>query len=80
MNQVSDYSIQWKNIMSEELQSKLKAARLKLNISQSEAAKLWEVPLKTLQSWEANRFTPKGFTLAALTKKLDKIIQSKPKK
>lgn len=63
--------------MSEELKGKLKSARAKLNLSQSQAAEEWGVPLKTLQSWESGRFTPRGFALRALEEKLDAILAPK---
>lgn len=60
--------------MSEELKNKLKAARAKLGLSQSQASKAWGIPLKTLQSWEIDRNTPQGFTLTAINEKLDAIL------
>lgn len=60
--------------MSEELANKLKAARAKLGLSQSEASKAWGIPLKTLQFWEQDRRTPQGFTAKALNEKLDAIL------
>lgn len=60
--------------MSEELQRKLKAAREKLGLSQSQAAKEWGVPVRTLQRWEQNQSTPHGFALKVLTEKLDAIL------
>jgi len=61
-------------IMSEELRRKLKAARQKLNLSQSQAAKEWGMPLRTLINWENDRRTPRGFSLTAITEKLDRIL------
>lgn len=60
--------------MSEELANKLKAARAKLGLSQSEAAKAWGIKIRTLQSWEQNWATPRGFALTALVEKLDAIL------
>lgn len=60
--------------MSEELANKLKEARRKLGLSQSQAAKAWGVPIKTLQAWEIDRNTPRGFTLKAINEKLDAIL------
>ena len=51
--------------MSEQA-SQFKAARERLGLSQSEAAKQWEVPLKTLQSWEQGSRFPRGRTLQRL--------------
>ena len=62
--------------MSEELKIKLKAAREKLGLSQSQAAKSWDIPLKTLQKWEQNERTPRGFALAQLEKMLESILKS----
>lgn len=66
--------------MSEELRRKLKAAREKLALSQSQAAKEWGIPLRTLQNWEGDHQTPRGLALAALEKLLDAILSSPPKK
>jgi DNA-binding transcriptional regulator YiaG len=63
--------------MSEELKGKLKAARAKLNLSQSQAAEAWGVPVRTLQGWERNQSTPRGFAFRALVEKLDAILASK---
>jgi len=63
--------------MSEELRRKLKAARAKLKLSQSQAAKSWGIPLRTLISWENNQRTPRGFALTAITEKLDRILAEK---
>ena len=63
--------------MSEELQRKLKTAREKAGLSQSQASKAWGIPLKTLQHWEQNQATPRGFALRALEEKLDAILASK---
>lgn len=65
--------------MSEEIARKLKAARERLGLSQSQAAKKWSVPLITLQSWEQNVRTPRGLALKALNELLDGILGA-PKK
>ena len=64
--------------MSEELKRKLKAAREKLGLSQSQAAKKWGIPVKTLQAWEHNRQTPRGFALAHLNSLLDGLLAAPP--
>lgn len=61
--------------MSEELQRKLKEARKKLGLSQSQAAQKWGVPKATLQAWEQDRNTPTGFTLQSLMVMLDEILE-----
>lgn len=60
--------------MSEELANKLKAARAKLGLSQSQAAKAWGIPVRTLQAWEIDQQTPRGFALKALNEKLEAIL------
>ena len=60
--------------MSEELANKLKAARAKLGLSQSQASREWEIPLRTLQKWEIDAATPRGFALKALNEKLEAIL------
>jgi DNA-binding transcriptional regulator YiaG len=52
---------------------RLKAARAKLGLSQSEAAKLWKFSGKTLQSWEQGQSEPRGLYLEKLEKLLAKI-------
>lgn len=64
--------------MSAEIATKLKQARAKLGLSQSQASKAWDVPLPTLKTWECNTRTPRGFTLAALNEKLDAILAGPP--
>jgi DNA-binding transcriptional regulator YiaG len=60
--------------MSQELASKLKEAREKLGLSQSQAAKAWDIPLSTLQHWEQDERTPRGLALRLLMEKLDAIL------
>lgn len=61
--------------MSEKsLSERLKAAREKLGLSQAEAAELWKVNLRTLQSWESGRYAPTGFALAQLDELLKEIL------
>lgn len=48
------------------LASQIKAARERLKLSQSQAAKAWGVPVKSLQNWEQNRSSPQGKTLERL--------------
>ncbi|MDB6132479.1 MAG: helix-turn-helix protein [Verrucomicrobiales bacterium] len=62
-------------IMSQDLRRKLKAAREKLGLSQSKFAKFLNIPVQTLQSWEADRYTPDAFKLAVLNEKLDAILK-----
>lgn len=63
--------------MSEDLCRKLKAARAKTGMSQSQLAKHISVPLKTLQAWEQNQRTPHSFALSALNTQLDQILAEK---
>lgn len=66
--------------MSTEVANRLRAARKAAGLSQSQASEAWEIPLRTLQNWEANRNTPRGFALAALNAKLDAILATPPAK
>ncbi len=63
--------------MSQELRDKLKAARAKLAMTQNQFAQRLGIPARTLESWEADRATPRGFTLKALTAALDAILAEK---
>ncbi len=49
-----------------DLASQIRGARERLNLSQSEAAQKWDIPLKTLQNWEQGRSFPRGKTLQRL--------------
>ncbi|MES2706382.1 MAG: helix-turn-helix transcriptional regulator [Verrucomicrobiota bacterium] len=60
--------------MSEELRTKLKAARSKLKMTQAEAAIALGVPTRTLICWENNQRTPSAFTLKMLNSILDSIL------
>ena len=61
--------------MSEELRNKLKTARAKLALTQNQFAERLGIPGRTLESWEANRATPRGFALSALNSALDEILK-----
>jgi DNA-binding transcriptional regulator YiaG len=62
--------------MSQELMHKLKAAREKMGLSQSQfAAQVLGISVRTLQSWEMNQRTPRGFALQALEEKLDAVLK-----
>jgi len=45
-----------------------------LGLSQSQAAKAWDVPLPTLKTWEGSTRTPRGMALRMLLEKLDAIL------
>ncbi|RYD37402.1 MAG: XRE family transcriptional regulator [Verrucomicrobiaceae bacterium] len=61
--------------MSQDLRAKLKAARRKLEITQTEASKAWGVPLGTLICWENNKRHPTPFTRSMLDMMLDEILE-----
>lgn len=63
--------------MSEELRNRLKEARAKLGLSQSQAAKAWGIPKPTLVAWENDQRTPRGLALTMLMEKLDRILEGK---
>ena len=63
--------------MSQELRNNLKAAREKIGLSQSKAAKVWGIPLRTLKSWENDERTPQGFALKSIVELLDGILNGK---
>lgn len=48
------------------LAREFKIARLRLRLSQGEAARIWRVPLKALQNWEQGVRTPRAQTLLRL--------------
>jgi transcriptional regulator with XRE-family HTH domain len=54
--------------------TEIKAARAKLGLSQSQAAKVWDVNLITLQSWEQGIRTPRGFALKMLQQILNAAL------
>jgi DNA-binding transcriptional regulator YiaG len=58
------------------LAQRIRAARQKLNLSQSQAATAWGISKRTLQEWEQGRREPRGLALAAL----EGIISGKPKR
>ncbi len=61
-----------------DLATQIKVARTKLNLSQSQMAKAWGVPVRTLQQWEQAKQVPRGFALAKLREILDPILADKP--
>jgi len=60
--------------MSKQLALKLKAARKKQRLSQSQAAQAWGIPLPTLKKWETEQRTPRGLALQLLLERLDAIM------
>lgn len=62
--------------MSQDLRTRLKEARRKLDLTQAGAAREWGVPLNTLICWENNRRHPAAFTLSRLNHLLDAILDS----
>ncbi len=64
--------------MTQELRLKLKAARTKAGLSQTQAAKAWNIPLQTLKNWETDQRTPRGLALTALNQLLDDILSAAP--
>jgi DNA-binding transcriptional regulator YiaG len=63
--------------MSKELKNKLQSLRAILGLSQSQLAAKLGVPVQTLQAWEADRRTPRGFALSALNAQLDALLAGK---
>ena len=61
-----------------ELSTEIKEARAKLGLSQSQAAKVWEVPVQTLQKWEQGINKPRGLALKMLRSILDAATAAKP--
>ncbi len=59
--------------MSEELKLKLKEIRARLGLTQAAFAAKLGVSLDTLQKWEQNQRTPRGFALTALNAALDAL-------
>ena len=49
-----------------EIGDRLKAAREKLHLSQSQAAKAWGISVRSLQQWEQGQREPRGLALRAL--------------
>ena len=66
--------------MSADLRNRIKAAREKQGLSQSQAASAWGIPVKTLQKWEQDGSTPRGLALTAINQLLDGILGSPPAK
>ena len=55
-------------IAPESLGGRIKAARARHGLSQSQAANQWGIVLRTLQDWEQGNRTPKGLALRMLEK------------
>lgn len=49
----------------------IKAARKRLKLSQSGAAKAWGVPLRTLQNWEAGDRKPPDWVIRLIVEKIE---------
>ena len=63
--------------MSEELKRKLRDARARLGMSQSQLANQLGIPKRTLQNWEQDVSTPGFFARMALNSKLDALLGGK---
>lgn len=81
-----DVQTQWKR-KAMSIANRIKQARAKSGLSQSEAASKWGVSVRTLQNWEIDKNEPRGFARAQLDKLIDGILgkpepkpQSKPTK
>jgi len=57
---------------STRLAERIKEARSRLNLSQSQAASEWGISKRTLQEWEQSRREPRGLALNALADILSK--------
>ena len=58
------------------LATEIKEARARLGLSQSQAAKAWNIPLKTLQKWEQGIRMPQGLSLPMLRQILDAALSA----
>ena len=56
----------------------IQLARQKQGLSQSQAAKAWGIPVKTLQSWEQGKRHPRGLALSALRQIIDRALSNPP--
>lgn len=59
-----------------DIAQRIKAAREKSGLSQSEAANAWGINPHTLQGWEIGRHSPRGFALNQLEKLLAEILDA----
>lgn len=59
------------------LATEIKEARVKLGLSQSQAAKAWDIPVRTLQTWEQEQASPRGLALKTLRQILASV-EAKP--
>jgi len=57
---------------------RIRSARAKIGMSQSEAASSWGLPLRTLQNWEIGRNEPRGFARTQLDQLLAGILGDTP--
>ena len=58
------------------LATEIKEARAKLGLSQSQAAKAWGIPVRTLQTWEQEQSSPRGLALKTLRQILDAALSA----
>ena len=63
-----------------DIAQKLKAGREKLGLSQSQAAEKWGVNVRTLQTWEQRKRTPRGLALKQLEAILERASESAGKR
>lgn len=57
--------------------NEFKAARLEAGLTQAGMAKLMEIPLRTIQDWEAGKRTPPPYVVRFVLNELKAIAESK---
>jgi len=62
--------------MSENFSDRIKAARQRLGLSQSQAARKWGFPKQTISAWEKGLRNPAGLYLKKLERVLKRIESS----
>lgn len=72
-----NHTIQMATANQKSISSRLKAAREKLSITQSEAARQWGVSVQAVQLWEQERRQPRGLYLEKIEGILAKIEAGK---
>jgi len=68
-NKYADFNEDTRNrqkVKHMDIADELKRTRAKLGLSQSQAARVWGLNVRTLQNWEQGSRSPKGLALAQL--------------
>ena len=64
-----------KTVRRKDVAQKIKEAREQAGLNRSEMSRLFEIPLRTLEEWDAGRRTPPPYVEKLIIEKLERIAK-----